>query len=86
MLNLLADISARWNTIGLALRVDSNTLDGLKESSHKNHVKLDNVIETWISTQSSPVTWETLILAIEGPLVNHKDKANKIRDHLGLPH
>ena len=82
----MADLSARWNTIGLALRVDSNTLQGLSESPVGNDVKLDNVIRTWISTQPSPVTWETLIFAIEGPLLQHKEKANKIRDHLGLPH
>lgn len=82
----MADLSARWNMIGLALRVDSNTLEGLSQSPKENVNKLADVIETWISTQSSPVTWETVILAIEGPLVKHKDKANKIRDHLGLPH
>ena len=85
VLTLLADLSARWKTIGLALRVKSNTLDGLSLSLQPNSDKLADVIEDWISTKSSPVTWETLINAIEGPLLQHKAKADEIRAHLGLP-
>ena len=83
---LLASISARWKTIGLALRVKSDTLDGLSLSLQPNGDKLADVIGAWISTKSSSVTWKTLISAIEGPLLEHKAKADEIRAHLGLPH
>ena len=88
VLDLLADISSRWQTIGLSLRVDSNTLSGIsRNNAHDSDaVKLDIVIETWKSTKSSPDTWETLISAIGGPLVNHKAKVEEIRTYLGLPH
>ena len=85
VLTLLANLSARWKTIGLALRVNSDTLDGLSQSLQPNTDKLADVIGAWISTKSSPVTWETLINAIEGPLLQHKAKADVIRAHLGLP-
>ena len=84
VLDLLADISSRWQTIGLALRVDGNTLSGIsRNNAHDSDaVKLDIVIETWKSTKSSPYTWETLISAIGGPLVNHQAKVDEIRTYL----
>ena len=82
VLLLLANLRARWKTIGLALRVGSDTLDGLSQSLQPNTDKLADVIGAWISTKPSPVTWETLIDAIEGPLLQHKAKADEIRAHL----
>ena len=72
--------------IGIALEVGSATLETLQQSTISGDLKLASVIQTWIETESSPVTWETLINAIEGPLLKHKKKANEIRDHLHLPH
>ena len=86
VVTLLANLSARWKTIGLALRVDSNTLDGLSLSLQPNSDKLADVIGAWISAKPSLVTWKTLIKAIEGPLLQNKAKADEIRAHLGLPH
>ena len=87
MLDLLADLSACWETIGIALRVDDNALDTLSRSSDSDTIKLNNVIRTWKSTKSSPDTWETLISAIEGRIVNKKAKADEIRAYLaGLSH
>ena len=72
--------------IGIALEVDSATLDGLQQSSISDDLKLASVIETWIKTEPSPVTWQTLIDGIDGPLLNQKKKAKEIRDYLGLCH
>ena len=82
VLNLLANISASWEKIGSALRVESNTLAGLKQKGDDNVVKLKHVIEAWKRTQTSPDTWETLINAIEGPIVKDKRKADEIRTYL----
>ena len=84
VLNLLADISNQWNEIGLSLRVDKNILDSLAEKNQRNKVKLAGVIQSWINTRRSPVMWETLISAIEGPIVGNNNKANEIRGHLGI--
>ena len=46
-------------------------------------IKLSNVIRKWMYSQSSPVIWKTVISTIEGPIVNDKRKADKIRDYLG---
>ena len=57
----------------------------LQSSEKDSTVKLNKVIHTWFTSQPSPVTWETVISAIEGTVVNNLAKANEIRDHLGLP-
>ena len=87
MLELLTSnnsIDHKWHEIGLALRVHDNILEGLKRQGEakSNVLKLNEVINSWIITKSSPVTWDTLITAIEGPLVNNVQKADEIRDYL----
>ena len=47
--------------------------------------KLSTVIESWVDTMVTDVTWETVIAAVEGPIVNHKSTAVKIRDFLANP-
>ena len=83
LLHLLADMNNSWHNIGLALRVSPNYLDGLSRSSDTPTIKLSNVIRNWMDSQSSLVTWKTVISAIEGRIVNNKKKADEIRDYLG---
>ena len=84
ILNLLADISHNWMEIALAISIPRNVLNGLQHTySVSDTVKLNHVLQTWMDTQSSPVTWETIISAIEGPIVNNKRKADEIRQYLG---
>ena len=75
----------QWYLIGEALSVPYNVLSGLQTSREVNKVKLSQVIHTWLTSQPSPVTWETVISAIEGKIVNNLAKAKEIHDHLGLP-
>ena len=67
----------------MALNVEQNFLHGLSQSSDSNEIKLTKVIENWMNTQSSPVTWERVISAIEGRVVNNKSKADELRHHIG---
>ena len=85
LLKLLANIDHQWYVIGKALKVSHNVLSGLQTSREENKVKLIQIIYTWLTTQPSPVTWKTVISAIEGSIVGNLAKANEIRDHLGLP-
>ena len=73
-----------WKEIGLALKVHDNILEGLQRQGEakSNVLKLNEVIDSWITTESSPVTWDTLITAIEGPFVQNVKKANDIREYL----
>ena len=85
LLKLLSDIDDKWHEIGLSLNLPRNVLNGLKHSQDSNIVKLSEVIHTWLTTQSIPVSWKTIITAIEGAIVKDKTKANEIRKHLDLP-
>ena len=82
LLDLLADIDDKWNEIGLSLKVADNILNGLGSKIMTNILKLNKVLQSWIETESSPVTWDTMITAIKGPIVNNVQKAKKIREYL----
>ena len=82
VLSLLADISSNWEEIGLALDVSKNDLKGLKQDRSSNTIKLSEVIDLWAQSQTSTFSWETLISAIEGPIINNKKKAEEIRNYL----
>ena len=84
LLNLLASIDSQWHEFGLALHVPHNDLVNIKASPDSNIVKLSMVIHIWLTNQLIPVTWDTVITAIEGDLIKDKQKANEIRRHLGL--
>ena len=79
---LLATINHKWYEVGLAFRISDDVLEGLHLERDNNMTKLSKVIKKWIDTKSSPVTWETVISAIEGPIVNNKNKADEIREYL----
>ena len=79
----LADISDMWYEIGLSLKVSCSILNGLTNSEKSNAYKLAQVVHSWLTTtESHLVTWETVIDAIKGPIVNNIKKANEIRQHL----
>ena len=79
VLKLLASVSSHWQEIGLALEVSSNDLKKIQQVPDSAEVKLSKVIETWLDTKSSPITWENIISSIEGSIVNNKAKADEIR-------
>ena len=79
---LLYDISDKWYDIGLSLQVRRNVLDDLKHNQTDNDYKLFGVIQNFLTSQSSLVNWETVIGAIESPIVNDKERADLIRQYL----
>ena len=85
MVNLLASIDNKWFEIGTALNVSHNTLEGFRQNNDSNTSKLTKVIHSWVTSRPSPITWQTVIDAISGNVVNNRAKADEIREHLGLP-
>ena len=67
------------------MEVGCGVLGSCTHSSEEDGNKLDTVIESWVDTMVTDVTWETVIAAVEGPIVNHKSTAVKIRDFLAKP-
>ena len=78
--SLLYDYDDKWYQFGMALQVHHKILDELKLKYTGS--KLDGVINSWKDTQPSPDTWETVITAIESPIINDKEKADRIRQYL----
>ena len=78
--SVLFNVSDKWYDIGLSLQVRRNVLDDLIQSERDD--KLLAVIDNFLTTEPSPVTWETVITAIEGPIVNDKETADLIRQYL----
>ena len=79
---LLYDISDKWYDIGLSLQVRRNVLDNLKHDQSGNDYKLIVVIKNFLTSQPSTINWETVIAAIESPIVNDKETADLIRQYL----
>ena len=59
-------------------------MDDLTKSELDNITKLKKVINIWIDTQPSTVTWETVIAAFDSPINNNKDIADYIHRHLKI--
>ena len=63
------------------LGIDGGFVRGL--SGDDNVEKLDEIIDQWMLTRSSPVSWRTIIEAVESDtLGNNVELADKIRNWL----
>lgn len=82
MLELLAPIAYKWELIGISLEVRHSVLMSLAQSNYSDLMRLAMVIQSWMDTQSTPVTWETVIFAVESPIVNNMSVATKLRNYL----
>ena len=82
MLNLLAKAAARWEEIGNGLKVDPGEIESLQQSHKRPINKLSDVLQKWMDTWSSPVTWENIIKVVESDAVGKKDEAKAMRDFL----
>ena len=67
----------------MSFEVSQSVLNGLISCQLSNTYKLDQVIESWLTTtESHLVTWEAAIIAVEGPIVNNVKVATVIREYL----
>ena len=83
MLNLLASAAARWEDIGGGLKVAPGAIESLQQSNKRPINKLSEILQIWMDTWCSPVTWENIIEVVEGPIVDKKNEAKAMRDFLG---
>ena len=81
LINLLAVIKHEWEKIGIALKVKESDLGDLRQKQDST-IKLIGVIRTWQNTMPTEITWNVVIEAIEGPIVNHRATAMEIRKFL----
>ena len=84
LVNRLSAISDKWYDIGLSLQVCRNVLDEIKQSQDNDETNLKKVTNIWRDTKPSPDTWETIITAVESPVINNKEIADMIRHRLKI--
>ena len=83
---VLGPIQHKWRAIGEALEIPDRrikSIDGVAHYDDSN--KLSEVLETWIDTRPSVVTWRNLIDVITEYPVNEPVLAKTIPDFLAKP-
>ena len=79
--DLTVSQSSRWNDLGRELELLPDFRRQLRNdvrSSDKD--RLEEVLQKWIESASVPVTWSTLIEALEA--IELKEVANRVKDFL----
>ena len=68
----------------LGLDIATDLLKGLQQGSQCSEVKLSKVLKKWmdLNGEVTPVTWETIIDVIKGPLIQNNDLAMEIKQSL----
>ena len=86
VLTQLASINGQWRNIGQGLGVSFNDLQGLAERNDSNQTRLEHVIQKWFDMNGqgdgAPVTWNTILNVIKGPIVQKTSQAMKIYEYL----
>ena len=82
---VLMPIKNKWYIIGVALEVSSTDLHNLKDSNNPVEVNLANMIGIWLDTRAKEATWEILLKAVEGKIVDSQQTGQMIREFLKIP-
>ena len=86
VLTQLAFINSRWRNIGQGLGVSFNDLHGMAQRSDSDQTRLEYVIQKWFDMngqgEGAPVTWNTILNVINGPLVQDITRAMRIYEYL----
>ena len=84
-IEVLVPIKDRWYIIGVVLEVSPADLDNLKESNNSVEVNLSAMISKWLDQYAEKATWEVLLKAVEGKIVDSQQTGQKIREFLKIP-
>ena len=81
LLEVLAPIASKWSEIGNALNVRPDVIAGLSDTP-SNVTKLSTILQKWLDTLSSPITWRNVIDVLESKVVDGRSAADQVRDFL----
>lgn len=82
LLNQLAGVAARWRDIGEGLGVNDGDIESLQQSNQRDVNKLSSVLQKWMDTLCSDVSWRKILEVLDSPLVQKKNVADDIRKFL----
>ena len=85
VVELLMPIRSRWYMIGTALAVSSGDLDAINCGNNPVDEKLASTISIWLNKCGKKATWEVLLKAVEGEIVDNQQTGEKIREFLKIP-
>ena len=78
---VLKDMSSEWNSLGESLEVPKNFRNGMIYNARPDTEKLENILEHWMQSYCSPVTWEHLFDVLRNEL-KWKNEATKLVEYL----
>lgn len=79
--NDLSTVAIKWFGIGIQLKIEHSTLKNI-ESDHRSQTRcLSEMLQCWFNNDVD-LKWDTILDALESPLVNEKKLAGKIRQDL----
>ena len=77
VLTFLAEYDYRWYDIGQGLCVRDGFLQGMRGTLNDKE-KLSKILQLWMQTICSPVSWNHIKEALKHPSVNRPDIASKL--------
>lgn len=77
LLNLLAEYDYRWYDIGKGLHVQDRFLEGMK-GSLSDKEKLSKILQLWMESMCSTVSWNKIKEVLESPAVNRQDIVSEL--------
>ena len=81
----LACVRGKWYDIGVQLDLSDTELHEIEANYHFTNRQFSAVINFWLRGNTLiPMTWESLIKALESPPVNERGLAKKLREKMGL--
>ena len=82
VVELLAQNASSYKKLALALDIDDGYVEGLKDSDDVV-INLDKIIQRWMQTCCSPVTWNVIIESVESVIFGKNlELGEKIRNWL----
>ena len=76
-------ISSHWKDLAQKLNISFNYQKRLGEETSSDDKKLENILSKWIESESSPVTWSTLVKALQD--INCNQTAREVKEFLKTP-
>lgn len=77
--NDLTPVAAKWNLLGVQLRIDSDTLECIGGTSQLCEERLQKTMNEWLKNVDGPKTWKQIIEALESPPVERRDVARTLQ-------
>ena len=86
LVDLLAPLAPKYLAVGIRLKVPMDEL-GLYHLPHFNREDLITTLEWWMKNGDkvgSPVSWDTIITAIDSDIIGNYEVVKKMKDFIGI--